>query len=48
MRYDPVFFLAHIFSLFIYIRNIFLYYGKKSIFQMVTKKTNASYKKSSS
>ena len=34
MRLDPVFFLSHILGLFLYIRNIFLHFGKKSIFQM--------------
>lgn len=35
MRVDPVFFAAHILGLFIYIRNIFLHYGRKSIFQLL-------------
>ncbi len=34
LRLDPVFFLAHILGLFMYVRNIFLHFGKKSIFQM--------------
>lgn len=31
-RLDPVLFCAHSLSLFIYLRNILLYYGKKSLF----------------
>jgi len=33
MRLDPVFFLAHLLGLFMYIRNIYIHFGKKSVFQ---------------
>jgi lipid-A-disaccharide synthase-like uncharacterized protein len=36
-RLDPVLFTAHSLGLFMYIRNIFLHYGKKGIFYKLTK-----------
>ena len=40
-RLDPVLFAGHSLGLFIYIRNIFIYFGKKSIFKMtLLKKTH--------
>ncbi len=38
LRADPVFFAAHILGLFMYIRNIFLHFNKKSIFQLLMPK----------
>ncbi len=36
-RLDPVLFIAHSFGLFIYTRNILLYYGKNSLFSQLGK-----------
>lgn len=35
LRLDPVFFLSHILGLFMYIRNVLIHFGKKSIFQIL-------------
>lgn len=37
LRHDPVLFAAHSLGLFIYIRNILLYYGKGSLFSKLNK-----------